>query len=336
MQQSIPTRIDADSQPECRGRAGPAAIARCARGRSRWLCAALACRCLAAGDGCRQRADRSRRRAGRRRGTAASAPKTDRTKTGIEMVLIPGGRVPHGRRPGRGRREAGRTRSSSARSTSTPREVTQATYRASDGPEPGEVPGRRPARGAGQLARRHASTATCGRSARGSSRATIRRRKRAISRPTATGCRPRPNGNTPAGRAAATRWSFGDDAGRAGQARLAQDECRQDHAPGQAEAAQRLGPVRHARQRGRVVQRFLRRNYDGRRPAKDPARPGRGRGAGAARRQLEHRRRGLPLRRPAKARRPALPTSASATRPTASAACAGPSRRRVRRGDEVR
>ena len=55
----------------------------------------------------------------------------------------------------------------------------------------------------------------------------------------------------------ASAWSFGDDAGEAGQARLVQGQRRQDDPPGQREAPQPLGPLRHARQRGRVVQRFL-------------------------------------------------------------------------------
>ena len=44
----------------------------------------------------------------------------------------------------------------------------------------------------------------------------------------------------------------------AGPVRLVRRQLRQEDAPGRQEAAQRLGPVRHARQRGGVVQRLLR------------------------------------------------------------------------------
>jgi formylglycine-generating enzyme required for sulfatase activity len=52
----------------------------------------------------------------------------------------------------------------------------------------------------------------------------------------------------------ATRYSFGDDA----RARLVQDQRGEGHAPRGRQEAERLGPLRHARQRGRVVQRLLR------------------------------------------------------------------------------
>jgi len=86
--------------------------------------------------------------------------------------------------------------------------------------------------------------------------------------------------------------------GWASQARLVQGQRGQGHAPGKAEGAQPLGPLRRARQCGRVVQRLVCRELRERRAVQGPARPRAGRGARAPRRQLERRRRGLPLRGP--------------------------------------
>ena len=72
---------------------------------------------------------------------------------------------------------------------------------------------------------------------------------------------------------------------------------RGDHASGRAEEAQRLGPVRHARQRRRVVQRPLRQGLlQARAPPRTPAGPAEGQRAGHSRRGVELQRRQLPVR----------------------------------------
>ncbi len=120
------------------------------------------------------------------------------------------------------------------------------------------------------------STATSGRWPRGSSPATTRRRGSATSTPPATGCRPRPSGNTPAGPAPTRRYSFGDSTGQLGPYAWYCRQLRQDHAPRGPEEAQRLGPLRHARQRRRVVQRPLCPDYYAKSPAENPRGPAEG------------------------------------------------------------
>ena len=98
----------------------------------------------------------------------------------------------------------------------------------------------------------------------------------------------------------ATRWSFGDQPGDLGKHGWYKGEFRQDHAPRRPEAAESVGPVRPARERGRVVPRLLRRELrGGGGTGPRPDRPGRGHRAGAAGRQLERQRRGLPQLGPA-------------------------------------
>ena len=66
-------------------------------------------------------------------------------------------------------------------------------------------------------------------------------------------CPPRPNGNTPAGPGRSTKYCFGDDGVGTGRICLVRRELRRQDAPGGREEAERLGALRHARQRLGVV-----------------------------------------------------------------------------------
>jgi hypothetical protein len=80
---------------------------------------------------------------------------------------------------------------------------------------------------------------------------------------------------------------------RPGPARLVRRQCQQEDPPRRPEDAQRLGPVRYARQRRRVVQRLLRSGVLQEQPGEKPARTGRGREKRPPRRPLGRQRGGV-------------------------------------------
>ena len=135
----------------------------------------------------------------------------------------------------------------------------------------------------------------------------------------------------PAAPAAPASTGFGDDESRAAEIRLAQAAFARQAAAGRPEAAQSLGPVRHARQRLAMVQRLVRRDLLQGEPEGGPARPGDGQDARAARRRLGLARREVPgglspqgvsrlLRRLLRRRQLWLPAGAEARAATSPAA----------------
>ena len=96
-------------------------------------------------------------------------------------------------------------------------------------------------------------------------------------------------------------YSFGSEPRQARRLRLVRRQRRQEDSSGRPEEAQSVGPLRHARQRGRVVPGRLRPGLLQGQPGQEPARTGRRQGIRPPRRLVEIARRrlavGLPARR---------------------------------------
>ena len=114
------------------------------------------------------------------------------------------------------------------------------------------------------------------------------------------------------------KYCFGDDETELPQIRLVQAAFARQAAAGRPEAAQPLGPLRHARQRLAMVQRLVRRDLLRGKSGGEPARPGHGQDARAARRRLGLHRREAAGRPTVTRSFPFTPTPASAPTATAS------------------
>ena len=101
-------------------------------------------------------------------------------------------------------------------------------------------------------------------------------------------------------------YSFGPDNRQLSQYAWFADNAEQANAPGGPEEAERLGPVRHVRQRGRMVQRRVREGLSQGRPDEQPPRSGGRPAARAPGRGVELPGRRLPLGLP-RGREPRFP-----------------------------